>query len=536
MHAKHGKGVVLDKEVDMEKGIDRRGFVVGTVAAAACAGASRALAAEYTRPIETGSIPTPNEVAETLETDVCVIGSGLSGLACAVQAAQNGLDVLVLEKSSSIGGNANVIEGTFGIGDDMAKEAGIEVTVRQVLDHEMSSSQYRVDGALWRRFLDSAADNMNWLVECGCEFTGAIETYGGLYETFHWYKDGEGAYGYIPQMSALAESLGVEFMTSTPATKLICEDGRTVTGCYATDADDRALRVNAKVTVVATGGWGSNPDLIARQGFDVTDYHQGGLPFHDGDGYLMALDLGADDRLPVASQLALNIIPALPKSDFKHPYNGITGISSGMQPSIWVNQDGVRFSNETVLMQNMMLQTIPCREQKASYTLFDQAIWDSFTEGMEGCDPASELAAAVEANDPPSLWKADTLEELAELVGIDPETLAATVAEYNADCETGEGDSVFNRDASTMVAIQNPPYYIGRNRVHYVGTFGGVATDGMYRPVDSDGQPFGGVHVIGTDGEMRYRNVYPINIGGTASAGCIWSGRLAANCAKEYIG
>lgn len=520
----------------MSEMLSRRSFVAGSAAALTAVGCGGAFAAEYERPIEAGSIPAPQSVAETLSADVCIIGAGLSGLACAVQAAQNGLDVIVLEKAPSLGGNANVIEGTFGIGDDIAKAAGIEVTIRQVLDHEMSSSQYRVDGALWRRFLDAAADNMNWLVSCGCEFTGAVESYGGLYDTFHWYKDGEGAYGYVPQMSALAESLGVRFMTSTPATKLICADGRTVTGCYATNEDGESIEVDSKVTVVATGGWASNPDLVARQGFDVTDYHDGGLPNHDGDGYLMALDLGAEDRLPVASQLALNIVPALPKSDFKHPYNGIVGISSGMQPTIWVNQDGVRFSNETILMQNMMLQTISCREQKAAYTLFDQAIWDMATASCEGCDPAAELAEAVEKNEPASIWKADTLEELAGLVGIDPETLVATVAEYNADCAAGGGDSVFNRDASTMVAIENPPYYIARNRVHYVGTFGGVRTDGMYRPVDPDGEPFQGVHVIGTDGEMRYRNVYPINIGGTASAGCVWSGRLAADCAKEYIG
>ena len=121
-------------------------------------------------------------------------------------------------------------------------------------------------------------------------------------------------------------------------------------------------------------------------------------------------------------------------------------------------------------------------------------------------------------------------------MGIDPTALVATIEEYNADCASGEGDHVFNRDASTMVAIENPPYYIARNRLHFVGNFGGVATNLNYQPVDEQGEPFNGVYVIGVDGEMRYRNVYPINIGGTASAGCIWSGRVAANRAKEYLG
>ena len=386
--------------------ISRRSFVTAAAGVTALAGISGIAVADE-QPIQAGSIEAPESVSQTIETQICVIGAGLAGLACAVQAAQNGSQVLVIEKQPELGGNANVIEGTFAVGSSLTKELGITVTMRDVLDHEMGSSQYRVDGELWRSFIEASGETMDWLVENGCEFTGAVETYGGLFETFHWYKDGEGMYGYVPQMSAKAEDLGVEFMTSTRATKLITsEDGRTVTGCYATNEAGEVIQINAGVCVVATGGWGSNPDLIARMGYDVTDYWEGGLTGHDGDGYLMALDLGAEDRLPVASQLALNIVPALPKTDFKHPYNGITGISSGMAPTIWVNQNAKRFSNETILMTNMMLQTIPGREQKAAYTVFDQKIWDDFTAGMEGCDPAAELAEAVEVNEPASIWKA----------------------------------------------------------------------------------------------------------------------------------
>ena len=509
----------------MAQEMDRRTFVQGAAAVAGMAaiGTHVALAEEV-------------EPAEVIDTDIVIMGSGFSGLACAVQAGYNGNSVVLLEKMDVTGGNGNVVEGTFGLHTSFTDALGIDVTMQQVLDHEMASSQYRVNGILWRNFLENA-NQIDWLVEQGCEFTGAVETYGGLFETFHWYKDGEGIYGFVPQMTAKAEELGVEIRTSTPGKKvLMSEDGRTAVGVLAEDAEGNVIQVNAKVVVIATGGWGANPELIARQGYDVTDYHHGALPGHDGDGYFMGLEVGGMDRLSVCSQLALNYIPALPITDFKHPYNGIVGLSSGMQPAIWVNQDAKRFSNESILLQNMMLQTISGREQKAVYTLWDANVWSLATAGVEGAD--DDLAAAVESGGTPDsgLWCADTIEELAEKAGLDVETLAATVAEYNADAASGAGDHVFNRPAECMVAIENPPYYLARTRLHFVANFGALGTDLDFRLLDESGEPFNGLYAAGMDGEMRYRNVYPINIGGTASAGCIWSGRLVADKAKEYIG
>lgn len=536
----------------MQKNFDRRSFLKGSLiagAAAATAGlaagcapqspstapSGNAAATDLASTGRKGLAEAPNEISETIDTEILVVGAGVGGLACAVQAALNGNEVLLIEKASITGGNGNVIEGTYACGSDIQKAQGYEITVSEAVSHEMEFAQYRVDGTLWYDYISNSVDNMKWFVEQGVELRGDADYYGGLFCTHHWFKDGLGSAGYVPQMTSRAEELGVEIRTKTPAYKLIQDEGGTVVGAYAKSSDGKDIRINAKATVIATGGWGCNEDIIAAMGYDTTDWMQCGTDNHDGDGYLMAMEVGAQDMLPYASQLALNYCPALPRESFTHPYNGIGGITSGLMPVVWVNEEGNRFSNECVWKRCIMYQTMPVREQKEVYTIFDSKIWADQTSALEGIDAAAELEEAVAKNSPESLWKADTIEGLAEAVGIDAKTLSATIQAYNSDCAAGKGDTRFGKAPEDMAPISTPPYYIARNRLNFVTNFGGIGTNRKFEVVNDGGEAIPGLFAAGLDGDMRYRNVYPINMGGTASGGAIYSGRIAANSAKAFI-
>ena len=200
--------------------LDRRTFLKDSLVASAAVGGLATVAgfaAGNTQPALADETGAPDAIVETVDTEILVIGAGCGGLACAVQGALNGSKVLLLEKAPSTGGNANVSEGMFALGTDRQKELGIELSVPEIINHEMEFAQFRVDGLLWRDFVENSVENYEWCKEQGVEFSGVVNAYGGLYDTMHWFKDGLGAVGYVPQMTARAEELGVEIRCSTPA-------------------------------------------------------------------------------------------------------------------------------------------------------------------------------------------------------------------------------------------------------------------------------------------------------------------------------
>jgi len=125
-----------------------------------------------------------------------------------------------------------------------------------------------------------------------------------------------------------------------------------------------------------------------------------------------------------------------------------------------------------------------------------------------------------------NLFKADSIEALAEMMGIDAEALAATVAENNAQYKAGESDS-FNSPVEQMILIENGPFY---GEVHYsgmIGTITGLGIDENMHVIREDGSVIDNLYAIGelTYGDWFNGN-YPMS--GTGLGGCVSGGRIAA--------
>ena len=106
--------------------------------------------------------------------------------------------------------------------------------------------------------------------------------------------------------------------------------------------------------------------------------------------------------------------------------------------------------------------------------------------------------------------------------------------DYNAKCAAGV-DDIFGKEAAYLLPIETPPFYIGRIHECMEGPLGGVKTDRHFRPVLEQGGVMENVFVIGLDGIMLYRDVYPMDVPGSASAECLNGGRAAANQAHELL-
>ncbi|MBR2835935.1 MAG: FAD-binding protein [Coriobacteriales bacterium] len=522
--------------------VTRRNFIgaagMAAVAGAGLVGVPMAVAAEAESDAE---VPyTPEAVFQTLDCDICVVGLGMSGLAAAVQAANNGDKVIGIEVTDVTGGNGlNGVEGLFGVGSDMQKAAGIEIDPVEVVRTELSEFQMISDGALWLKLINNSADNISWLIEQGVEFSGEVDNYLGscIVSCFHWFKNGLAADGYIPQMTARAEELGVEMLFETRGRGLVIEDG-VVKGIYATDANGHDIQINAKAVILATGGYAQNPKFMAQRGWNWDNIAYYGRPHHVGDGLEMAFAAGAGNYVQNSCYNATNVLGqgltfAWKADNFTALFLG--GGMFGMGGNVlWVNQDGDRFIDESFAGGNFEMQSVPAMTQRNMYSVFDRAIAENTLAAFGDTETIGRIDACVEAGDEPDLVCADTLEEAAEKAGIDPAEFVATVERYNELCKAG-ADADFGKDAAKMQPIETAPFYVVKMNQCYLMSVGGIQSDINCRAITATKEPIPGLYAVGTDGCMLYRNIYTINIGGTCNANNINSGRVAANHAHKVI-
>lgn len=476
---------------------------------------------------------TPSKVDKEISVEYLIVGAGIAGLASAVQAREEGLETLVIEKNGFVAGNGGGVEGIFGINTKMQQEAGIHAEKEDIIAKEMELGQYRANGAFWVDLVNNSADNIEWLLKQGVQLTHVDDYHGTcMFPTFHWWKGGFASEGYVPYMKKRCDELGVNFMTSTSAISIIQEDG-TVKGVYA-KSPDGVIKINAKATLLCTGGVGHSAELIEKQGWSTKNLHYCSMPSNTGDGYKMAMAAGAKDMLVESPEFMMNYIMALPHEGvhlYIDPINGFMSLPSG-GPTVFVDQDGRRFVNENAKKYNLLYQRMAMQSVKNAYEVFNQDIYDRITAGIPDADKI--LAEAVETNEGDSLYKEDSLEDLAKHFDLPKDVLTKTLKDYNKFARQGK-DEEFAKDQDSLIPMEKGPYYIARLDPSNLIGVGGIGSNRKFEAIDADFNTIPGLYVAGMDSTMQYRNVYTITLGGSACAHNVNSGRHAAMNAKEYI-
>lgn len=499
---------------------------------------------------DTGSdTPAAREVTETIDCDIAIVGGGISGLTAAVQAGVNGDSVVVLEATGQVGGAGHGVEGIFAVNSSMQKDLGITLNKAEVLTDETASTNYTNSGLHWSRMIDASGDNINWLREQGAEFSGVVDGYqpGGRFETFHWWKDGHAAVGFVPPMSARAEELGVQIRTATAADELIVEDG-VVKGLYATTDDGDTLQINAKAVILAAGGFIGNTELLSKQMLITeSDMAEACLEtaatlHRMGDGVNMAIAAGAKTYpgtciegwhqpagVPVGDAAMTFSVPITDKVSFRDFYLN-SGFVVGAGMAIWVEEHGERFTNEMACSEEPERTFSTRKFYQQHHQVFDSKVIGAlFGEG-----DMAEAWAQFNADYPDSIVSADTIEGLAEKMGLDAAALKATIEKYNGFCAAGI-DEDFGRPAEVLTPIDQAPFYAFRCEICGDATLGGIITDVDFRALDEQKQPIPGLFIAGVDGCMLYNCVYPLGVPGTACCNSVHSGRTSANSAHAYV-
>ncbi|NCB51334.1 MAG: FAD-dependent oxidoreductase [Clostridia bacterium] len=510
----------------MMKNLSRRDFLKG-----AAVGAIGVAAAGLTGCGSTAATPATPESIETAplvqeswdaEYDVIVMGFGGAGASAAVYAADVGAKVLVLEKAPSgwAGGNTRVS------GQQVLTPENVSLATEYLVKIQ-GGFEYNED--LIRATCEEMSNNADWLNSIS---PFDLELTENPYPEYPEFEGSSSMRCYLPHgqysnaevWRALKEAVEaradlIDVWYESPATRLVQSSDNTVTGVIA-DHEGESLKIKANNGVVmACGGFENNQEMIQNYLHLPYGYPKG-TPYNTGDGINMLSRVGG-------ALWHMNN-PAGPDLNFKdlesNTYYGYyLAYTLGSRSAIYVGPDGTRFINESAgnrhgkMYYHGTYQTVQLA--LPAYAVFDQAAFDQGAVCMNAwsADNMAELEKGW-------ILRADSLEELADTIGVPAEKLSETVATYNNYCAEGK-DVEFDRAATKMIALsETGPYYAMKLTPTFTNTQGGGKRNEKCQILDVDGNVIPHLYGAGEFGSM-YAHGY--NGGGNVGA-ALADGRTAA--------
>ena len=574
--------------------LDRRAFVTGALAAGAACGiasAGKALADEpkagtlvnhgVYKDIDMSEAdpiaPVEPPAAWDAEADIVVVGMGGGGLAATNYALEQGHSVIAIEKNNTTGGSTQHASGWFLLPGGSKAQNALEYAypsypfdITAFMRAILPNYQFSIDDELVKNVALKAGPVVDWMnehegvnLECrGQAFMDAKVISGEHSQLL-------GMQPTCQAMTQLAIDGGADLRTSTTCTALVVQDGAIV-GVQATDADGATIYLRGEHGVIlCAGGFGMNMAMLERYiptALDVATFG-GPMFFHTGECTRMALGVGADMAgrdswcgwlagfeeyqqtgefwryfWNGATQLCRNVWLTIDKRGRRVPYYSTNG-----------KQDCPEFYGG--MGDTGVVAAQVSRMGNRYYQIFDANFpTDVFAHGLSAsASPIADLSNVPEdgfnliseswlddvenAVKRGVLKRADTLEELAAQLELDPEVLSESVAHWNELCEAGEDtEMVYPYNPDWLTPIVQPPFYGARLGTSLGKTMCGVRVTPQMQVINADGKAIPGLYANfttagGIVGECSYcTNLYNSSIlGGNALS---WTtGYIAAEAA-----
>lgn len=468
----------------------------------------------------------PQDASETC--GVLVVGAGLAGLNTAIKLKTLGVDVMLIEQLDIAGGNALFASGnyfgpmkeediTFCI-DAWKKQTALNTLVQpteglpnlekveKIINESVGLISYYendlgLDMCLTTDYTTESADVTKYMIRPTAEY----ERYSS-----------RGSQMVFALRDKYLE-LGGNLRYGTKAVELLSDGNGAITGAVCETREGK-LTINAKSVVMATGSITQNNELLKKY-----------WPLRSGDwfctsigstghGLEMMLDKGAVmwDTF-ISGTILVHDTPILVRTTV----DGTQVRGPKSSDALHVNAQGERLINENHSREGEFYAV----EGIASVLI---EIMD--TPLAETVGRLNEFEEKASANGP--FYKADTIEELAKLMGMNPATLTATVEKYNGFCKNGV-DEDFNKPEKNLIAIDEGPFYAVVDTLVGFDLPGGVKTDINARVIRADGSVIDGLYAVGLASSRDFFST--AYVGGASWLICSTMGITAAEDAAKNI-
>ena len=473
---------------------------------------------------------------ETIDTDVVVVGMGLAGATAAVSAVDEGVKVVAIEKAGAAGGSSKYSGGFItAVGTKQAQEEGVTITADDYFasynaQEDLSEKKDETDRDAMKAMIERSASDIEFLDKHNDPITGP-DGFGSDFKVWHYPADrtsafdGEaaGADHIVQLMEWLNKQDNFSIYYNTPATKILTDENGKVSGVECTRNDGSTLTVNAKSVVLATGGYAASKEMMERFCPDfpqewVLPYTTSSM-YNTGDGITMAEALNADiyeDGWWM--DLAIGVDVGGYSTYFPDTLNGLINYANYFV----TDGTGKRILNVNSLYGPRSIVFAKAMEETGKiYSIFTK---EGFENGIQFIEDNNRV-------DNKNVYKADTLEELAEMTGMEANTFVEQVNRYNEMCEKGVDEDL---GQTTLIPIGEGPYYAVDIKTITMGTIGGLKTDDDKHVLDKEGNAIDGLYAAGELINGKYFNqVYTSGCAQLLSLDSgIIAGRNAATSAK----
>lgn len=412
--------------------------------------------------------------AETQDvtTDVVIIGGGLAGLTASLSASDAGKKVVLVERAGILGGNCLLSTGILqAAGSKIQADAGIEDSPEKYYEDMSTGDAADRDPVQMKMVTEYSGQTIDWMTQKGVQFSETVSQATGS-TAYRAHLAMPDASGLVTPMKASAENAGVDIRMNTTATDYVM-DGDRVAGIVVTDENGQEYTIHADSVILACGGFGASPEMLEKYwGKEYASMTYAGCVGTKGEMLEKAFGIGA----AMLDMDAANY--GSPTVDVTR--NMLVTAMVMTYGAVLVDSNAARFCNETASAFDVA---------KIVTATGEDHVFEIFDSQEIGLVPKIETYINMGIAD-----SADTLEELAEKEGLDPEALKATIDAYNqsvAGAEDEFGRQIFQNP------IEQGPFYCIKVNAGGVMTFGGVAINETCQVLTEEGTAIPGLFAAG---------------------------------------
>lgn len=441
--------------------------------------------------------------------DIIIVGAGGAGMSAALEAKEKGMNPVIFEKMPIAGGNT--MKSSSGMNASQTKfqkEQGIEDNNDLFYEETLKGGHGTNDKEMLRFFVDNSASAIEWLDSIGIRLNNITITGGMNEKRTHRPEDGSAVGQYL--VNGLVKNVQekeIPLFVNANVTEITEKDGK-VNGVKVLFNNNDEKTVAADAVVVTSGGYGANMDMIAEVRSDLKGLVTTNQEGSTGDGIKMIEKLGG-------VTVDMDQIQVHPTVQQDNSY--LIGEAVRGEGAILVSSEGKRFTNELDTRDNVTaaINKLP---EKSAYLVLDSGV--------------KSRAKAIEQYEKMGfVIQGDTLEALAQEIGVPADQLTATLDTWNNAVKNKE-DAEFGRTTAMDNDLSGAPYYAIKIApgIHY--TMGGVKINTNTEVLNKDGQPIPGLFAAGElTGGLHGQN----RIGGNSVSEIIIFGRQAGIKSAEFV-